>query len=144
MKHALALTSALVLAATSPAAGAAETLHLVERASNEHVIDAPPAGDSLGDQLVFVNPMFDETNQKEVGTSSGFCVRTVVGKTWHCNWMIHLAHGQLAVSGTYPDEGDCEFAVVGGTGRYAGARGVVKVHPRDSEHTSYDFMVKLR
>jgi hypothetical protein len=68
----------------------------------------------------------------------------MVGRTWHCNWMIHLAHGQLAVTGTYPDEGDCEFAVVGGTGRYAGARGVVKVHARDAGHTSYDFTVTLR
>lgn len=144
MKHALPLIAASVLAATPLAAGAAETLHLVERASNEHVIDTPPAGDSLGDQLVFVNPMFDAANQKEVGTGNGSCVRTMVGKTWYCNWMIHLAHGQLAVTGTYPDEGDAEFAVVGGTGRYSGARGVLKVHARDAEHTSYDFTVMLR
>jgi allene oxide cyclase len=143
MKHALPLIATSVLVAASLPAGAAETLRLVERASNEHVIDVAPVGDSLGDQLVFVNPMFDAANQKEVGTSNGFCVRTVVGKTWHCNWMIHLARGQLAVSGTYPDEGDCEFAVVGGIGRYAGARGVIKVHARDAEHTSYDFTVTL-
>lgn len=144
MKHALAPMAALVLAAAPLAAGAAETLHLIEHASNEHVVNAKPAVDALGDQLVFVNPMFDAANQKEVGTSNGSCTRTMVGKTWHCNWMIHLAHGQLAVSGTYPDEGDCDFAVVGGTGRYAGARGVVKVHARDAEHTSYDFTVTLR
>ena len=144
MKDSLVPFAALALLLFPLAPDAAETTRLVERASNEHVIYVTPGVDSLGNQLVFFNPMFDAANLKEVGSSSGSCVRTTVGRTWHCNWMIQLAHGQFAVAGTYPDEGDCDFAIVGGTGRYAAARGVLKVHPRDAEHASYDFTIVLR
>ena len=107
------------------------------------MLDLGAHGDSLGDLLVFANPLYDAANAKALGTSNGSCVRTVVGKRWQCAWTMTLATGQLQIGGEYPDEGDADFAITGGTGRYAGARGTLHVHARDAGHTSYDFIVSL-
>jgi hypothetical protein len=136
------LVAAAACVATPPAL-AAESIRLVERATNEHVIDLGAHGDSLGDLLVFANPLHDATNGKALGTSNGSCVRTVVGQRWQCAWTMTLAGGQLQVGGECPDEGDADFAITGGTGRYAGARGTLRVHARDAGHASYDFTVSL-
>ncbi len=127
----------------APIARAAQPIRLVERATNEHVIDLGAQGDSLGDALVFANPLYDASNSKSLGTSNGSCARTVVGQRWQCAWTMTLAAGQLQVAGEYPDDGDADFAITGGTGKYAGARGTLRVHARDAGHTSYDFTVSL-
>jgi hypothetical protein len=41
------------------------------------------------------------------------------------------------------DEGDSLFTVTGGTGKYAGAKGSMKLHSRDAKSTSYDFTYDL-
>jgi len=140
--HVLALVA--LIGAAPATCLAARTLHWVERATNEHTVDIAPAGDSLGDLLAFVNPLYDAANDKQIGDSNGYCVRTEVGKSWQCAWTTHLEHGQLAVSGTFTDEGDSNFIIVGGSGAFAGARGSLKVHARDATHTSYDFTATLQ
>ena len=143
-RSALALITATLVGAAVPGSSfASTTLKWVERATNEHEVDIAPAGDSFGDLLVFVNPMFDAANAKQVGESNGSCVRTDPGKSWHCAWTMTLAKGQLEISGVYPDKGDMEFAITGGSGEYAGARGTLKVHARDASHSSYDFTATL-
>ncbi len=127
----------------APMAVGGEVLHLIERATNEHVVDVGAKGDSLGDMLVFANPLYDAANTKSAGSSNGSCVRVEIGKSWHCSWMLAVAGGQIAVLGAYPDQGDAEFALAGGTGRYVGARGTLKIHARDAAHLSYDFTVSL-
>ena len=132
----------LVPLAAAPA-GATERIRLVERATGEKVVPLTHAPDAIGDLLVFSNPLHDAANVTGVGTSRGFCVRVEVGKWWQCQWTMQLAGGALQVAGPYPDEGDCEFAIVGGTGHYAGRRGTLKVHARDAAHSAYDFVVEL-
>ncbi|MBS0613898.1 MAG: dirigent protein [Proteobacteria bacterium] len=139
----LILSFAALIGAAPATCFAARTLHWVERATHEHVVDIAPAGDSLGDLLTFVNPLYDAANDKQVGDSNGYCVRTEVGKSWQCTWTTHLQQGELAVSGTYADEGDSTFIIVGGSGAFAGARGSLKVHARDAGHTTYDFTANL-
>jgi hypothetical protein len=138
--------SAWILMAGVLAAGpasAAERLRFVERASDEKVVPVSQAPDAIGDLLVFSNPLYDAADRAAVGTSRGSCVRVELGKWWQCQWTIALARGALEVAGAYPDSGDAEFAIVGGTARYAGARGTLKVHARDAEHSAYDFLVEL-
>jgi len=86
-------------------------------------VDLPPKGDSVGDMLVFANGVFDSANKTQVGTDQGYCVRTVVGKSWECFWTLTLKAGQITVEGPFMDEGDSLFTVTGGTGKYAGAKG---------------------
>jgi allene oxide cyclase len=137
----LIVTAAAILC-TAAAQAAPRTLHWVERPTNEHEIDVAPKGDSAGDLLVFFNPLFDEANAKQVGTTSGSCMRTEPGKAYECAWTMHLEKGQLTIAGTDWDKGESELVVLGGTGIYAGARGTLRLVPREG-HTLYDFIVTL-
>jgi hypothetical protein len=116
---------------------------VVEHPIAETIIDIGKKGDSLGDLLVFKNPLFDAANKVEVGHDSGSCIRTVVGKEWDCTFTNVLAEGQITVSGTFHDTGDSIFTVTGGTGRFAGQYGEMQLHFRDKKGTAYDFIFKL-
>ena len=122
---------------------AGEHIKVVERPVGETTVDLRPKGDSVGDLLVFANGVFDAANKIQVGTDQGYCVRVVVAKSWECNWTLILKSGQITVEGPFLDEGDSLFAVTGGSGKYAGARGSMKLHPRDAKSTSYDFAYDL-
>ena len=122
---------------------AAEQIKVVERPVGETTVDLGAKGDSIGDLLVFANGVFDAANKTQVGTDQGYCVRTIVGKSWECFWTLTLKAGQITVEGPFMDEGDSLFTVTGGTGKYAGAKGSMKLHPRDATPTGYDFTYDL-
>ena len=122
---------------------AAEQIKVVERAVGETTVDLAAKGDSVGDMLVFANGIFDAANKTQIGTDQGYCVRTIVGKSWECVWTLTLKAGQITVEGPFLDVGDSLFAVTGGTGSYVGAKGSLKLHPRDPTPTAYDFTYDL-
>ena len=122
---------------------AGEQIKVVERPVGETTVDLGAKGDSVGDLLVFANGIFDSANKAQIGSDQGFCVRTIVGKSWECMWTLTLKAGQITVEGPFMDDGDSLFAVTGGTGKYAGAKGSMKLHPRDAKSTSYDFTYDL-
>jgi allene oxide cyclase len=122
---------------------AAEQIVVVERPVDETTVDLGAKGDSVGDLLVFANKVYDAANKTQLGTDNGYCVRTVVGKSWECFWTLTLKAGQITVEGPFMDSGDSLLAVTGGTGKYAGARGSMKLHPRDPTPTGYDFTYDL-
>jgi hypothetical protein len=135
---------ALALAASAANASAGEVVSLVEHADTDAVTDTGAKGDSVGDILTFANPVFDKANRTRVGTDQGYCVRTAAGKSWECMWTLSLKDGQLTVEGPFLDAGDSVLAITGGTGRYAGARGQMKLHARDAKGTAYDFVYELQ
>jgi hypothetical protein len=122
---------------------AGEQIKVVEHPVGETSVDLGHKGDSVGDMLVFANAVFDAANKTQVGTDQGFCIRTIVGKSWECLWTLTLKAGQITVEGPFMDTGDSLFAVTGGTGKYAGAKGSMTLHPRDAQSTSYDFTYDL-
>ena len=128
---------------TAAPAFAAEQLKVVERPVGETTVDLTAKGDSVGDMLVFANGVFDVANKTQIGTDQGYCVRTIVGKSWECFWTLTLKTGQITVEGPFLDEGDSLLVVTGGTGKYAGAKGSLKLHPRDPTPTAYDFTYDL-
>lgn len=128
--------------ATAPAF-AAEQLKVVERPVGETTVDLTVKGDSVGDMLVFANGVFDAENKVQIGTDQGYCVRTIVGKSWECFWTLTLKAGQITVEGPFFDQGDSLLVVTGGAGKYAGAKGSLKLHPRDATPTGYDFTYDL-
>ena len=134
---------AAVAALGSMPALAAEHIVVVERPVGETTVDLGAKGDSVGDLLVFANKVYDAANKTQLGTDNGYCVRTVVGKSWECFWTLTLKAGQITVEGPFMDSGDSLLAVTGGTGKYAGARGSMKLHPRDPTPTGYDFTYEL-
>jgi allene oxide cyclase len=133
------LTAAL---AALPALGG-EQIVVVERPVGETTVDLGAKGDSIGDLLVFANKVYDSGNKTLVGSDQGYCVRTIVGKSWECFWTLTLKAGQITVEGPFMDTGDSLMTVTGGTGKYAGAKGSMKLHPRDATPTGYDFTYDL-
>jgi hypothetical protein len=134
----------VIAAACALPAAAAEVIKVVERPVNETTVDIGAKGDSVGDLLTFANPVYDAANVTQVGSDQGYCVRVVVGKSWECFWTLILKKGQITVEGPFADEGDSTFAITGGTGKYAGAKGTLKLHPRDATPTGYDFTYTLK
>jgi allene oxide cyclase len=139
---AVAGVCALLWAVAQPAS-AAERLQLVERAMTDTTIDLGAKGDSAGDLLTFANPVYDAANKTQLGTDQGYCVRVVVGKSWECFWTLILAGGEITIEGPFYDSGDSTMVVTGGTGKYAGAKGSMKLHARDAKGSSYDFTYDL-
>ena len=135
--------AALAAACAMTAAQGAERIKVVERPVGETTVDLTAKGDSVGDMLVFANGIFDAANKQQIGTDQGYCVRTSVGKSWECIWTTTLKDGQITIEGPFMDAGDSLLAVTGGTGKYAGAKGSMKLHPRDATPTGYDFTYDL-
>lgn len=131
----------LALAAL-PALGG-ERIVVVERPVSETTVDLGAKGDSVGDLLVFANKVYDSGNKKLMGSDQGYCVRTIVAKSWECFWTLNLKGGQITVEGPFMDAGDSLLTVTGGTGKYAGAKGSMTLHPRDATPTGYDFTYDL-
>jgi allene oxide cyclase len=122
----------------------AETVTLVEHATSDAVTDTGATGDSAGDILTFANELYDQANQKKVGTDNGYCFRTAAGSAWECAWTNILADGQITVQGPFLDAGDSTVSITGGTGRYADVRGDMLLHARDAKGSEYDFTFNLK
>jgi hypothetical protein len=66
-----------------------------------------------------------------VGQNDGMCVRTAAsGYNYECTWTFRLTGGDITVSGSLNDHDLFNLAVVGGTGKFAGATGTM--------HASFD------
>jgi allene oxide cyclase len=145
VKSSLAVAFALGLgfSAQPAAAGISITLNLVERATTDAVTKTGKGDDNAGDLLTFANEVFDEANQNKVGSSTGWCIRTVVGQSWECSWTLKLSDGQITVAGPFLDKSDSVLAIVGGTGAYVGARGEMALHARNPEGTEFDFRYSI-
>lgn len=139
----LTLLAATAFALQAPLILAAERIQLIEHADTDATLDLGAKGDSVGDLLTFANPVYDATNKTRLGTDQGYCVRVIAGKSWECFWTVSLKEGQITIEGPFYDSGDSVMAVTGGTGKYAGAKGTLKLHPRDAKGSSYDFTYDL-
>jgi hypothetical protein len=133
---------ALAVVAAFPAL-AAEKIQLVEHADTDATLDLGAKGDSVGDLLTFANPVYDAANKTQVGSDQGYCVRVIAGKSWECFWTLRLKEGQITIEGPFYDAGDSVMAVTGGTGKYVGAKGSMKLHSRDAKGSSYDLVYEL-
>ena len=111
--------------------GSGKTLTVIEHATTDKTTDTGASGDSVGDILTFANDVFDATDAAKVGTDNGYCLRTVKGAAYECNWTVLLAGGQITVEGPFLDAANSTLAITGGTGRYRGARGSMALQSRE-------------
>ena len=133
----------LAIAAFSPGKVTTKTLALVEHATSDTVTDTGAKDDSVGDILTFANKVYDKDNKNIVANDSGYCMRTIVGTLWECNWTLATTEGFVMVEGPFYDSKDSELAIIGGTGIYADARGSMKLHARDAKGSEYDFVYEF-
>ena len=105
------------------------------------IVDSPPRSPSRnpgnrrfrfssGDQLTFTNPLLDRAGGTRVGTLYGN-VTVVRGRTFANAVVIGQVvfvftdRSQIVAQGVFSLADDAQVAIVGGSGRYAGARGSV-------------------
>jgi len=128
--------------AMAPFAAAAQTIHVVERATTDAVTNGSKQ-DKVGNVLTWHNKIYDAANKKQIGRDAGYCIRIVVGKSWECSWTTYLEAGSISVQGQFLDKGDAELAITGGTGAYADASGTMTLHYRNKKGTAFDFTFHL-
>lgn len=139
----LAVVAALgISAAPAPAKGARHTITIKARAQIDQArdVDVGPAGDSPGDILVFTEKLFNSRG-KQIGSDAATCVRLFDPNSL-CTGTYKLPGGRLMVQLVQPGPtGTYDQAITGGTGRFAGARGIVTV----AQHGGNDrFTFKIR
>src|SRR5205807_9342091 len=67
------------------------TVHVIEHALTDTVIDTGASGDTTGDLLTFHNPVYDASNSHKVGHDRGDCIRVSPPQgTWECRWTTYL------------------------------------------------------
>jgi hypothetical protein len=129
------LLVALGVLGVSPAVSAAKshdrtiTIKARSQIDQVQVVDNAPAGDSPGDVLVFTERLFD-SHRRPIGSDAASCVR-LFDATSLCTGTYKLPGGRVMVQLLQPGPtGTYDQAVTGGTGRFAGARGTVRVAQR--------------
>jgi hypothetical protein len=120
------------LGCTSAQADESKALHTIAdgRTGIAQAIDLGEPGDSPGDMFVFDQPLLDK-NKEPLGTNSGFCVRTLPGQFNECQWTLTMTSdgSTITVAGREADKGASTIPILGGTGIYTGARGVLVTTP---------------
>ena len=141
-----AAIAAFALAATAGGEPAALTVTftVVEHATTDATTDTGKKGDSAGDILTFANALYNAGNTKKVGSDNGYCIRTVVGKSYECIWTAFLAGGQITIEGPFLDAGPSKLSITGGTGKYSRARGWMDLRSRNEKGTEFDFVYHVQ
>ncbi len=118
------LLTVIILMITACSQGAIETFVTIvdARTNTAQIIDLGEPGDSVGDILVFDQPLLDQ-DMKKIGNNSGTCIRTRVGHSFQCQWTLTFDNGSIQVAGREFDQGTSAISIVGGTGKYSGITG---------------------
>jgi hypothetical protein len=129
-------TAVIVGASTASAASSSSSstfaFDLLKFTPTGYVDVAPKQGinkPSAGDTLTATSAIYDTTGRHRLGRTSELCVVTVARPmTMDCSFGLIFSSGsELLVRGAFnPEETPWRASVVGGYGRYAGARGWVR------------------
>jgi hypothetical protein len=120
--------------ATAGAGGGEMTLVLVEHSENATDVDVDGNGPSVGDLRVWgPNPLFDEADTADTGArTQGACV--ALNADFDCvltETIIFPDGSTLQFQGVERGTEHSERTIVGGSGQYLGAVGVMQVEPTD-------------
>jgi hypothetical protein len=108
-----------------------DAIILAERDEDGFESDLGDRGDSPGDIFGNVHPL--ERDGEVSGTNLSLCTRTTDGEeesTFACTTTLDFEEGSIVAEGIFDvalSDEDQEFAILGGTGEYRGARGSVTV-----------------
>jgi hypothetical protein len=130
---------------TAPASKVPREIRVVSVEVGGGGADVPPEGASVGDSDTFTSVVSDPKTGRRLGRSESVCTIFDIAKpgghgpparntTFHCSSMVRLRDGELTAFGRIHFDGqgresNAPFAILGGTGRYAGARGSAKSRP---------------
>jgi hypothetical protein len=119
----------------TPAAGIDRTtLVLIEHSDNATDVDVDANGPSVGDLRVWgPNPLYDERDAADTGAvTQGACI--AINADWDCvltETILFPDGSTLELQGVEHGSATSTRTIVGGSGRYLGATGVMTVEPTD-------------
>ncbi len=101
-----------------------QTLITIADARNNpaQIIDIGEPGDSVGDILIFDQPLLDK-NKNPIGNNSGSCIRIQLNHSFQCQWTLTMDDGSIQVAGREYDRGVSTISIIGGTGKYSAISG---------------------
>ncbi len=121
-------------------AGAAREMKtIVDASSGVTRIDLGGPG-APGRLLIFDEILLDDKGDR-IGSNSGFCIGASPGEFSECQWTLTLADGSITVAGREARAGASDIPIVGGTGAYAGATGLMTTFP--SENRTFTQVLKF-
>jgi hypothetical protein len=114
------------LAGTSSASGSGDkVIALTGHQTSQHIVDNGHKGDSVGDFGVIVGKL--SRHGKHVGRYQAYCVQIDANGHSQCTFTLALPGGQIVLETGYGPgingNKTVHEAIVGGTGKYAGAHG---------------------
>jgi len=125
----------LALPACSPQQQQSFTTIADARQHPAQFIDIGDDGDSVGDILVFDQPLLD-VDKNPIGNNSGFCIRSRIAHSFQCQWTLSTESGSIQVAGREFDKASSKLSIIGGTGKYAGIQGeMVSTNNNDGTFT---------
>lgn len=123
---------------------AAKRFTLVGRAQTDGTLRQIEGKDTVGDRIVFNNPIFDEANERQVGIDQGqFVLIDAKGMFYDGAFTLVLDGGSLVAQGRTSNSATTTLAVTGGTGAFRGARGEVTLRPRADATPAFDVLFDL-
>ena len=131
---AAAVGSGTLATASSTSATQTMTIVAVDLPKTERYVDAGAKGDTPGDAIFFQEKLL--RNGKKAGGSDVMCV-FVSRNAGRCHGTLRLGNGTLEASGGTRFGGRFSLPVVGGTGAYAGAAGVLTVVALSEKRSRY-------
>ena len=144
MQTPIKLLATLALMAVTPVA--AKDLVLYSNAVDDTYL-AAGTPDRVGDQILWNSPL-EQTDGTVVGTNAGQCVRVDAPGNFVCTMTLdHDGAGKVVFAGVQVVEpGVSELMITGGTGVYAGARGVILSKPVENRarfEFAITFLIKI-
>jgi hypothetical protein len=141
----LAVAGALLVAAPTAASARTVTLEVRSQLERAQLVDAAPAGDSAGDLLVFTERLLDRRGRR-IGSDAASCVRLFDERSL-CTVTYALPGGQVTTQLLQPGLAGVrtyDLAITGGTGRFAGARGTVRLRQGEEGGDRLRFRMEVR
>ena len=140
---AIVLIASLVSAAGQKHVTSPTTVHVIEHATTDAVIDTGAPGDTSGDLLTWHNRIYDATDTRRVGHDQGDCIRINPGSgSWECRWITWVPGGSITVEGAFYDTRNSVLPITGGTDLFKDARGTMTLISRNGG-AEYDFIFHL-
>lgn len=111
---------------------------------NTNAVDLGLKGETQGDLFVFDQPLMDANRKKDIGTNSGYCVITKVGVYSQCQWTLTFKNGStITVAGQEFQKGTSSIPILGGTGEYTNAKGILTTFPNGDGTFTQKLQIKL-
>lgn len=107
---------------------AAETILSLEHLVNDRYVDVGKKGFSPGDEFMFLESMFDETDTNRIGTNRVLCTMYLRRWAWCSATFIIDGRGAIVAEAAVPfteSTTTIDLPITGGTGEFANVRGTI-------------------